>query len=175
MPSGIPRVAETLVSVGFDAAFFDLQHGEVSFAEARDAMAAVRGCRQAVRRPGRSRGLCRGGAALDVGAELAIMPMVNSVEDARKLVDTLKYPPLGSRSWGPTRSHMLGMATEAYRATRQRRCHRPRHDRDAPAVDALEDILDVPGLDGVFVGPSDLSISLTEARSSTIACPKRSR
>ena len=77
MPSGIPRVAETVVSVGFDAAFFDLQHGEVSFAEARDAMAAVR----AAGKPSGVRvgleGYAEAARLLDLGAEVAIMPMIS--------------------------------------------------------------------------------------------------
>ena len=82
--------------------------------------------------------------------------------DARKLVETLKYPPLGSRSWGPTRViNMLGMATEEYRTTANDNIIVLAMIETLAAVDALDAILAVPGLDGLFVGPSDLSISLT--------------
>ena len=99
---------------------------------------------------------------LDLGAEVAIMPMISCVADARKLVETLKYPPLGGRSWGPTRViNMLGMATEAYRTTANDNIIVLAMIETLAAVDALDAILAVPGLDGLFVGPSDLSISLT--------------
>jgi 4-hydroxy-2-oxoheptanedioate aldolase len=156
------RVAEIVASVGFDAAFFDLQHGEASFSEARDAIAATR-------RAGKPAGIrvgleAFGDAArlLDLGAEMAIMPMVNSVQDALRLVDTLKYPPIGGRSYGPVRgADLLGLPLEVYRAGANENVVILAMIETRAAVEALDDILDVPGLDGVFVGPSDLSISLS--------------
>lgn len=161
--SCIARNAEAAVKVGFDMAFFDLQHGEGGFAEARDSIAAVR-------RAGRPSGVRVGlegyaeaARLLDVGAEVAVLPMVNSAEDGRRLVDTLKYPPLGSRSWGPTRAiDMLGLTVETYRASANDNVVVLAMIETRAAVAAADDILDVPGLDGVFVGPSDLSISLSD-------------
>jgi 4-hydroxy-2-oxoheptanedioate aldolase len=162
IPSGIPRVAETVVMAGFDAAFFDMQHGEVSFADCRDAMAAVRGVGKASGVRVSLDGYAEAARLLDVGAEVAILPMINSVADAAHLVDTLKYPPMGSRSWGPTRAiNMLGMTIESYRATANQNIIVLAMIETLAAVEAMEAILDVPGLDGVFVGPSDLSISLS--------------
>jgi 4-hydroxy-2-oxoheptanedioate aldolase len=161
--SSIARNAEAAVKVGFDMAFFDLQHGEGGFAEARDSIAAVR---RAGKPSGVRVGLEGYGEAarlLDVGAEVAVLPMVNSVDDARRLVDTLKYPPLGGRSWGPTRAiDMLGLTVESYRAGANDNVVVLAMIETRAAVAAVEDILDVPGLDGVFVGPSDLSISLSD-------------
>jgi 4-hydroxy-2-oxoheptanedioate aldolase len=101
--------------------------------------------------------------ALDFGAEAVIAPMVNSVDDARAFADAMKYPPTGRRSWGP------GLAMP------RRGAADPRHwlananqrtlalamieTRDAMA--ALDGILGVHGIDGVFVGPSDFSIAWT--------------
>jgi 4-hydroxy-2-oxoheptanedioate aldolase len=160
--SNSARVAETAVLAGFDAAIFDLQHGEATFAEARDGIAAVR---LAGKPAGVRAGLARFGEAariLDLGGELAIMPMVNSVDDAKMLVDTLKYPPVGGRSWGPTRGlHLLGLAADAYRGSANDNVVVLAMIETRAAVAVLDQILDVPGLDGVFVGPSDLSISLS--------------
>lgn len=160
--SNSPRMAETVVAAGFDAAIFDLQHGEGTFAETRDGMAAVR---LAGKPAGVRAGLDGYGdaaRALDLGGELAIMPMVNSVEEARKLVYTLKYPPLGGRSWGPPRGiHLLGLTADTYRAGANDNIVVLAMIETRAAVDLLDDILAVPGLDGVFVGPSDLSISLS--------------
>ena len=163
--SGNPRMAEAAVSTGYDAAIFDLQHGEGSFADARDGIAAVRlagkptGIRVGVE--------CYSDAArlLDLGAEIAIMPMVNTVEDAQKLVETLKYPPVGGRSWGPPRAvNLLGLQIESYRTSANDNVIVLAMIETRLAVDALQDILAVPGLDGVFVGPSDLSISLSRGK-----------
>jgi 4-hydroxy-2-oxoheptanedioate aldolase len=160
--SGSARIAETVVSVGFDFGMFDLQHGEAGFTEARDAIAALRHAGKPAGLRAGLEGHAEAARLLDLGAEIAVMPMISSVEDARRLVDTLKYPPVGARSWGPTRAINLFETTiEEYR-----------HDavdgiivlamiETTAAVDNLEAILDVPGLDGVFVGPSDLSISLS--------------
>jgi 4-hydroxy-2-oxoheptanedioate aldolase len=160
--SGLPRVTATVLATGYDAAIFDLQHGEAGFAEVREGIAAAR----FVGKPSGVRvgvaGYAEAARFLDVGAEIAVMPMVSSAEDAEKLVETLKYPPLGSRSWGPTRAiDLLGMTVESYRTTANENVIALAMIETRAAVDALDDILAVPGLDGVFVGPSDLSISLS--------------
>ncbi|CAM5768552.1 2,4-dihydroxyhept-2-ene-1,7-dioic acid aldolase [Labrys miyagiensis] len=162
MASAYPRMAEALGRAGFDAIIIDLQHGEASFADARDAISAAH---LADRPAGVRVGLEGFGDAArlyDVGAELAILPMINSVEDARKLVDTLKYPPVGGRSWGGTRALTLhGLDAESYRTSANGQIIALAMIETRQAADAMEAILDVPGLDGVFVGPSDLSISLS--------------
>ena len=100
--------------------------------------------------------------ALDFGAEAVIAPMVNSVADAQAFAAAMKYPPLGERSWGPTwafpRSGMRDFADLA--RDRQPRDAGARHDRDARRRSRRSDgILATPGIDGVFLGPSDFSIA----------------
>jgi 4-hydroxy-2-oxoheptanedioate aldolase len=162
MTTGSARLVDAVASVGFDAILFDVQHGEASHAETREAIARA----LLVGKPAGVRvGLGAYGEAarfLDLGAEVAIMPMIGSVEDAQRLVDTLKYPPRGQRSWGPTRAiQLLGMTVDTYRAGANDSTLALAMIETVPAVEALEAILDVPGLDGVFVGPSDLSISMS--------------
>ena len=162
MASGYPRMAEALGRAGFDAVIIDLQHGESSFAEARDAIAAGHLASVPVGVRAGLEGFGEAARLFDVGAQFAILPMINSVADARKLVDTLKYPPVGGRSWGPTRAiALLGKDIEGYRASANGDLIALAMIETRQAADLLEDILDVPGLDGVFVGPSDLSISLS--------------
>jgi 4-hydroxy-2-oxoheptanedioate aldolase len=161
--SGNPRIAEATVSTGFEAAFFDIQHGEGSFGDVRDGIAAVRlAGKPAGVRVGLE-GYSDAARLFDLGAEVAIMPMVNSAEDAARLVDALKYPPMGGRSWGPPRGvNLLGMTLDTYRAAANQGTIVFAMVETQAAVDALDAILAVPGLDGVFVGPSDLSISLSK-------------
>ena len=104
--------------------------------------------------------------ALDMGAEAVIAPMVNSVEDARALAAATKYPPVGERSWGPTRAMTLARhrAAAQYLENANRTCFTFAMIETVRALDALDAILAVDGIDGVFVGPFDLSVSLSAGR-----------
>ena len=101
--------------------------------------------------------------ALDFGAGAVIAPMVNSVADAKAFAASMKFPPLGERSWGPTRVLALHGIAEprpiSRRANRDTLAIAMIETRAAQA--ALDDILAVDGIDGVFVGPSDFSIALS--------------
>ncbi|HXW20298.1 MAG TPA: aldolase/citrate lyase family protein, partial [Roseiarcus sp.] len=103
--------------------------------------------------------------AIDVGASAVIAPMINNASQARAFAAFMKFPPIGERSWGPRAALPLtGYDMAAYL----------RHANDftlamamvetREAMDALDAILTTPGIDGVFVGPSDLSIALSDGR-----------
>jgi 4-hydroxy-2-oxoheptanedioate aldolase len=101
--------------------------------------------------------------ALDFGAEAVIAPMINSVEDARRFAAAMKYPPLGERSWGPTYAfprHGKGDFSAWLGESNARTLAFAMVETRA-ALDALDGILATPGIDGVFVGPSDFSIAWT--------------
>jgi 4-hydroxy-2-oxoheptanedioate aldolase len=86
---------------------------------------------------------------------------VNSVADAKLFAAAMKYPPLGERSWGPTYAfprHGKGDYAEWLRDTNQRTMAFAMVETRA-ALDALDGILDTPGIDGIFLGPSDFSIA----------------
>jgi 4-hydroxy-2-oxoheptanedioate aldolase len=95
--------------------------------------------------------------ALDAGADGIVVPMVNSRDEAERAAFATRYPPGGYRSWGAIRS---GMAHDDFSPT-----YGNGHSvclvmiETAQAVDRLDEILDVPGVDGVLVGPNDLAIS----------------
>ena len=104
--------------------------------------------------------------ALDFGAEGIIAPMINTVADAKAFVSATKFPPLGERSWGPTRAMTLaGIAdpkqylNEANAATVTLAMIETK-----TAMANLDAIAAVPGIDVLFVGPSDLSIGLTDGK-----------
>lgn len=102
--------------------------------------------------------------SLDLGAEAVIAPMINSVADARRLVAATKYPPLGERSWGPARAMTLSGNTDgaSHLASANSATLALAMIETRTALEALDDILAVEGLDGVFVGPSDLSVTLSD-------------
>ena len=149
--------AEIMGSIGFDYLCIDMQHGTADYS---DALAMLQTLRQSTsasiaRVPWNEPGII--GRVLDAGALGVIVPMVNSVAEAEAAVAACRYPPDGARSWGPIRAARLhdgytpaganlGVTVIPMIET-------------AAAVDALEDILQIPGIDAVYVGPSDLSIS----------------
>jgi 4-hydroxy-2-oxoheptanedioate aldolase len=161
-----PMVAEQLAREGYDAVVMEMQHGAVDLTGALRGVAAVAAAgKPAIVRipigdfPTASR-------VVDVGAAAVIAPMINSSADARAFADFMKFPPLGQRSWGPravlplTGYDMGGYLHNANDFTLAIAMVETRE-----AIAALDDILATPGIDGVFVGPSDLSIALTNGAS----------
>jgi len=171
--SGNARIAETLARAGFDAVLVDLQHGEASFAEARDCLAATAlAGRPAGVRVGLE-GYADAARLMDLGAQIAIMPMVNSAEDARKLVEALKYPPEGGRSWGPPRAITLqGSTVEDYRTGSNRDLVVLAMIETRAAVENIEAIANTPGIDGLFVGPYDLATALSGGKAQDTQAPQ---
>ncbi|WP_299816907.1 aldolase/citrate lyase family protein [uncultured Roseibium sp.] len=158
----VPMFVEMMARGGYEAVTIDLQHGMYDFASACDALAATAlgGAHRIVRIPIGDNALA--GRLADMGAECLIAPMINSREDAVSFARAVKYPPDGDRSWSPFRAAMLsGQTLEEYRQGANLQTLSLAMIETQEAIDALDDILSVAELDGVFVGPSDLSISLS--------------
>ena len=157
-----PLLAEVLVREGFDTAVLDMQHGAYDLATAMRGIAgvALAGKPCIVRIPvGDFANVSR---LLDSGAAAVIAPMINTVADAKAFASFSKFPPLADRSWGPHRAISLtGMDHAAYLAKANSIQLAIAMIETREALAALDDILAVPGIDGVFVGPSDLSIALS--------------
>ncbi|ODN68625.1 HpcH/HpaI aldolase family protein [Methylobrevis pamukkalensis] len=160
-----PLVAEACARAGFDTVVIDLQHGQA------DELALVRAAF-----PVRALGVpliaripvgafATASRLIDAGALGVIAPMVNSVADAVAFADAMKYPPLGRRSFGPNRACAVGGVDVAgYLATANTEILAFAMIETREALAALDDILAVPGIDGVFVGPYDLSFTLSGGR-----------
>ncbi|MGE5161066.1 MAG: HpcH/HpaI aldolase family protein [Betaproteobacteria bacterium] len=156
IPDGF--AAETMAHQGWDTLTIDLQHGVVDYAAMVTMLQAISTTPTVpvVRVPWLEPGILM--KALDAGAYAVICPMVNTREDAQRLVAYTHYAPRGTRSFGPVRANLYGgpdyfqhandtIVTFAMIETAQ-------------ALDNLDAILSVEGLDAVYIGPSDLSISL---------------
>src|ERR1700722_12324492 len=159
-----PIVAEMIGREGFAAVTLEAQHGLWDVSGLLTGVAAVRqsGAAPVVRVPvGDFATVSR---ALDFGAEGIIAPMINTVADARAFVSVAKYPPTRERRWGPHRAMTLGNIPD-----------QKTYLRDANALTVtfamietrtalanLDAIAATPGIDGLFVGPSDLSIALSD-------------
>nr|WP_255618044.1 aldolase/citrate lyase family protein [Aurantimonas sp. VKM B-3413] len=158
-----PLIHEAFLRADFDAITFDVQHGlldEVSLKLGIER-AALLGKPSLVRLPIEDRALAA--RTLDWGASGVILPMVESVGDAERLVAATKYPPLGQRSYGPTRTAVLHGYEDRddYARDARNETFAFAMIETAAALAALDSILAIDGLDGVFVGPSDLSIALS--------------
>jgi len=157
-----PLISELAARSGFDAVTLDVQHGLHDTGSVMRSVGsiAMAGKPAIVRLAVEDFALAS--RALDFGAEAVIAPMINSVADARRLVAATKYPPLGERSWGPARAMALFGITDpqVQLRTANRSTLAIAMIETKTAFAALDDILAVDGLDGVFVGPSDLSVTL---------------
>lgn len=99
---------------------------------------------------------------LDAGASGIIAPMINSAEDAQAFVKATKYPPLGERSWGPSLAlNHTGLSADDYLKNANALTVAIAMVETRAALEAIDDILGVAGIDGIFIGPSDLSIALS--------------
>jgi 4-hydroxy-2-oxoheptanedioate aldolase len=162
-----PMVAEITGREGFVAVTLDSQHGLWDTASIVTGIAAVHqsGAAPIVRVPvGDFPAVSR---ALDFGAEGIIAPMINTQADARAFAAHAKYPPIGERSWGPHRAAMLGGIADQrdYLAQANSLTVTFAMTETRTALANLDAIASTPGIDGLFLGPSDLSIALSEGKS----------
>jgi 4-hydroxy-2-oxoheptanedioate aldolase len=150
--------AETMAHQGWDTLTVDLQHGVVDYQMAVNMFTAISTTQTVpmARVPWLEPGILM--KVLDAGAYAVICPMVNTREDAEKLVAWTHYAPRGTRSFGPVRALLYGGADY------------PKYANDTivvfamietkRALDNLDDILSVEGLDAIYIGPADLSVAL---------------
>jgi 4-hydroxy-2-oxoheptanedioate aldolase len=156
----VPNVftAEIMASRGWDSLTIDMQHGLVDYQAATTMLAAVAASDSApvIRVPWLDAASVM--KALDAGALGIICPMINTAEDAARLVSWSNYAPRGTRSFGPIRARFVH--GDDYPAKADAEIVRFAMIETQEALDNLDAILAVPGLDAIYVGPSDLSISL---------------
>jgi 4-hydroxy-2-oxoheptanedioate aldolase len=150
--------AEVMAHQGWDSLTIDLQHGVVDYQAMVTMLQAISTTATVpvVRVPWLEPGILM--KALDAGAYAVICPMVNSREEAQKLVAWTTYAPRGTRSFGPVRALYYGGADYPQHADQT--IVRFAMIETAAALDNLDAILSVEGLDAVYIGPSDLSLSL---------------
>lgn len=155
----LPEVAEMAANAGFDWLFLDMEHGLLDFAVVqRMQMAAGARCACLARLPSANSVWIK--KALDLGIAGIIVPMINTADEAAKVVQHAKYPPMGRRSVGVGRSHRYGANFRVYVDTANDNTTTIVQVEHIHAVGNVEEILAVPGIDGVLVGPFDLSASM---------------
>jgi len=152
------HVAETVARSGAQWLCFDLQHGLMDFSDLLTLLPAVTGTGITVLVRVASNTPDQIGRALDFGAHGVIVPMVNSVEEAKAAAEACRYPPQGVRSCGPMRPAMLEGLPYLASANERVMCF-PMIETEQ-GLAAVNEIAGVSGVDGLFVGPMDLCFGL---------------
>jgi len=169
-----PLLARTMATEDLDCVVIDMQHGayDVPTAIAAISEVTLAGKPAIVRVPVGD--FSTASRLLDFGAHGIIAPMINSPEDAKRFVSFVKYPPVGERSWGADvavgASGLGGPKEYLLRANALTKALAMIETREA--LGCVDAILAVEGLDGVFVGPNDLSIALTNGATVDVTHPE---
>jgi 2-keto-3-deoxy-L-rhamnonate aldolase RhmA len=154
-----PQVAEIIAMSGFDWVFIDMEHSAMSLESVQNAIQIMEGkILTIVRVPLNDEVWIK--RVLDTGCDGIIVPMVNSADEARKVVQASKYPLEGRRSVGLARAHKYGASFKEYVENANRDLVIMIQCEHKDAVKNFDDILKVKGIDSVFIGPYDLSASM---------------
>ncbi len=160
IPSGFAAevMAHGVGELKWDTLTVDMQHGVQDYQSTVSCFQAIAttNVTPMVRVPWLDEGIIM--KSLDAGALGLICPMINTGEEARRLVQACRYPPLGQRSSGPIRAGFYG---PDYQKTANENIVVLAMIETREAYDNLDAIFSTPGLDGIYIGPSDLSLSLT--------------
>lgn len=153
-------VAEILADAGFDWLCIDMEHTVTDYAEAQQMISVIqgKGIKAFVRVGENNNRIIK--RVLDAGADGIIIPSVNTAIDAQKAVESCKYPPLGSRGVGLARAQSYGFGFEEYRDVKIKSIKLIVQIEHINAINNLEEIINIEGIDGTFIGPYDLSGSL---------------
>ena len=156
MPGSVS--AEVAARSGFDWICIDLQHGLIGYQEMLGMLQVVglAGVPTLVRVPRNDPSWIM--KSLDAGAAGVIVPLVNSPAEAAAATGACRYPPDGYRSWGPVRASLGVTDFTPELANRSVVC--AVMVETVPALEQLDSIASVPGVDAVFIGPSDFALSM---------------
>ena len=157
IPSGFS--AEVMAQCGWDSIVVDMQHGVQDYQSMVQCFQAMQAhpITPMVRVPWNEPGII--GKCLDGGAMGIICPMVNTRAEAQALADAAMYPPLGKRSNGPIRAAMYGEASSYQKTANDEVLVIPMIETQQ-GIDNIDEILSVPGISGIYIGPSDMGLSL---------------
>ncbi len=157
---GHPSIAEIMTKAGFDWLTVDMEHSAITIVQAQQLIQVIDLCgvTPLVRVGENNPTLIK--RVMDAGAHGVIVPMVNTKEDAIKAVNAVKYPPIGARGVGLARAQGYGLEFGKYKEWVSKESVVVVQIEHIEAVNHLEEILDVDGVDGFIVGPYDLSGSL---------------
>ncbi|MCY3726061.1 MAG: aldolase/citrate lyase family protein [Rhodobacteraceae bacterium] len=157
-----PFISEILAAQGYDSITVDMQHGVVDYTDAVRMFQTMRASNTTpmARVPWLEPGIIM--KSLDAGAYGIICPMINNRAQAEELVSYIRYPPKGTRSFGPTRA-LYGAGDNYYKEANENvTCFAMIETGEA--YSNLREIVTTPGLDGVYIGPADLTLGVTNGK-----------
>ena len=152
--------AEVMANQSWDSLTVDMQHGAIDYTDAIKMLKAISTtnvvpmARVNWNEPGQIMKI------LDAGAYGIICPMVSNREQAEKFVQACMYPPKGYRSFGPIRGLMYGGADYGDHANEE--ILKIAMIETKESLDKLDEIMSTPGVDGIYIGPADLSLAIGE-------------
>jgi 2-dehydro-3-deoxyglucarate aldolase len=155
-----PSIAEIMAVSGFDWIAIDLEHSVITIREAEELIRVVNlsGVTSLVRLTSNDPNQIK--RVMDAGSCGVIVPMVKSIDDVKQAVDAVKYPPYGKRSVGLARAQQYGRSFDEYLEWQKNQTIVIVQIEHIEAVNNLEAIFGVDGVDGYIIGPYDLSASL---------------
>ena len=157
---GHPSITEIFADAGVDFVGIDLEHSTISQEQSQRIIAAAQAGGVACLPRVASHNQEQVRRLLDSGADGVIVPMVESAEEVARIVAWSKYPPMGRRGYGVARAPRYGAAFQAYTEAWNARSVILIQIESVHGVEAVDDLVQHPAVDGVMVGPYDLSASL---------------
>ncbi|MBI5133467.1 MAG: 2,4-dihydroxyhept-2-ene-1,7-dioic acid aldolase [Thaumarchaeota archaeon] len=157
---GNSAIAEIVSDCAFDWITIDMEHSVTSLSQAQQMMQVISRANKVplVRLPDHSATTIK--RVMDAGAAGVIVPNVKTAEEAQAIVSAVKYPPVGTRGVGLARAQGYGLGFEEYKAWINNGSIIIVQIEHVLGVENLKKILEVPGIDGIFIGPYDLSASI---------------
>ena len=157
---GHPSIAEIMASAGFDWLVLDMEHSVLELSEVQAIIQVLdaKQCPAIVRLTSNHPDQIK--RVMDAGATGVMVPMIKSAADAKAAVDGVYYPPRGQRGVGLARAQGYGASFQAYRAWLEDNAVIVVMIEHVDAVQAIDEILAVPGIDAYIIGPYDLSGSM---------------
>ncbi len=157
---GSYNLTEVLADCGFDWLCIDIEHTSIDYSKMEQMILTIqsKGIKAYVRVGENSELIIK--RALDSGADGIIIPSINNEEDAKKAVNYIKYPPFGKRGVGLSRAQGYGFNFDNYKNKFVKSIKIILQIEHIDAINNLEKIINVDGVDGTLIGPYDLSASL---------------
>lgn len=157
---GHPSIVDVMSSAGFDWLVIDIEHTSIDLSTAHNLIATIqsKGMKALVRVSKNEEVIIK--RILDMGADGIVVPMVNSKQDAMDAINYAKYPPVGKRGVGLFRAQNYGLGFEEYKKWVNDELVIIAQIEHINAVENINEILQVDGIDGTIIGPYDLSGSM---------------
>ncbi len=157
------RICELLGHIGFDYLWIDMEHISTDFKTVETDLIAAKATNTPCIVRVTWNDIPSIKRVIEMGPDAIVVPMINSLEEAKRAIDTCIYPPEGKRGFGPCRAVDYGMAdTGEYIRHGHKDMCRFLQVEDYRAVDIMEQVADIPYMDGFVIGPMDMSGSVNE-------------